>query len=410
VTTGTEQLLEALRLGEAATWLRPSSAARSARGLPVEEIQDVRLRFARFAPALAALFPESAWDGLIASPLLRARCSVPPASEVWIKADHMLPMTGSVKARGGVYELLCSIEDYALERGLLAPGVSTAALATAAARAELSRHRVIVASTGNLGFSVGLVGRAFGVSVEIHMSSDAKRWKKDRLRALGARVVEHSADYEGAVAAARTAAARSGAYFIDDERSRRLFAGYAAAGHELARQLAASKVVVSPTQPLVVYLPCGVGGAPGGVTAGLLHEFGDALIVVFVEPTASACMLVALATGLRQSVYAVGLDNGTIADGLAVPTASELALELIGSRIDASVAVPDHAMVAWVRRLWREDRLRLEPSGAAGFAAVARFLGARERRGDRSLLGATHVVWTTGGSLLPDAEFVSLIA
>ena len=320
----------------------------------------------------------------------------------------MLPMTGSVKARGGVHELLTAIEDFAVKEQLYGAPGDAIALLEPRARTALSCLRVIVASTGNLGFSVGLVARVFGITVEIHMSSDAKTWKKDRLRSLGATVVEHQADYAGAVAAARDGARASGAYFIDDERSRRLFAGYAGAGRELALQLAQAQLRIGPERPLVVYLPCGVGGAPGGITAGLLHEFGDNVVSVFVEPIASACMLVALATGRRCSVYDFGLTNQTVADGLAVPTASDLVLELIGRRIDAVVALPDAVLLEGVRRAWREANLRLEPSAAAGLMAIEPFLAARKSRGD-PIADAVHVVWTTGGSLLPDNEFLPLL-
>jgi D-serine dehydratase len=407
--TQAKSLIARLTAGLTTTWLRPSAQAPTVPGLPLSEIQDVRRRFARFERPLARLFPDSAWDGRIRSPFEPYPGKLSGAPELWVKSDARLPMTGSVKARGGVYELLSSIEEFALRERLITEREDYSALLEPAAHAALSRHRVVVASTGNLGFSIGLVGRAFGVDVEVHMSSDAKAWKKDRLRALGARVIEHTTDYQGAVAAARTEAAASGAYFVDDERSRRLFAGYAVAGRELAEQLAHNQLEVSTVCPLVVYLPCGVGGAPGGITAGLLHEFGAAVIVVFVEPIASACMLVALTTGRRQPVYAVGLENKTIADGLAVPTASELALDLIGPRIDGIVAVPDSSMVDWACRAWDEAKLRLEPSGAAGFAAVEPFLAARASRGD-AIRDAIHVVWTTGGSLLPDSEFQCVLA
>ena len=403
-----DSLLARLNAGLPSTWLRAAAPPPPVPGIPLAEVENVRRRYARFEKPLARLFPNELWDGRIQSPLERYPGGIGATRELWVKCDSRLPMTGSVKARGGVYELLCSIEEFAIREQLILPDDDYSKLLEPASRAALSRHRVVVASTGNLGFSVGLVGRAFNVQVEIHMSADAKTWKKNRLRALGAQVIEHPSDYEGAVAAARLAAAQTGAYFIDDERSLRLFYGYAAAGRELAEQLAAERLEVTEARPLIVYLPCGVGGAPGGITAGLLHEFGDRVMIVFVEPIPSACVFVALATGRRQPVYAVGLDNQTLADGLAVPTASELALELIGARIDAVVAIPDSVLVDWVGRAWRETHLRLEPSGAAGFAAVEPFVAARSARGD-AIRDAIHVVWTTGGALLPDDEFDRLL-
>jgi D-serine dehydratase len=250
---------------------------------------------------------------------------------LWVKADHQLPITACIKARGGVFEVLCHAEQLALDAGLLAPGGDTALLADAPARALFARHRVLVGSTGNLGYSVGVMARALGLGVEVHMSHDAQAWKKDRLRAVGATVVEHAGDYAQAVAGARAlAAADPAAYFIDDEDSLLLFLGYAAAAWDLAPQLAAQGLVPTPARPLRVYLPCGVGGAR---RRGLRPEVpvGDAVQVVFVEPVAAPCFLLRLATGDdAASVYDIGLSNHTVADGLAVPRASARVAALAG--------------------------------------------------------------------------------
>jgi D-serine dehydratase len=132
---------------------------------------------------------------------------------------------------------------------------------------------------------------------------------------------------------------------------------------------------------------------------------------VFVEPIASACVLVALSAGQGAplSVYKVGLDNQTIADGLAVPLASKLVLSSIGASIDAVAAVTDDSMLDWVRRAWSDCRLRLEPSAASGFAALPLFIEALENAGTPLPQGATHVVWTTGGSQLPEDQFAALL-
>jgi D-serine dehydratase len=367
-------------------------------------------RLSRFRPVLAGLFPAADWDGRIRSALLEypQQADLPA---LLVKADHDLPMTGSVKARGGVYELLCRVEAVALLEGLVQPGEPLTPLLTPAAKTLFAKHRIVVASTGNLGFSIGLVARAFGLEAEVHMSHDAKTWKKERLRRTGANVIEHPCDYTETVARARDSASASGSYFIDDESSRLLFVGYTTAAAELAGQLAERSLKVGTDTPLVVYLPCGVGGAPGGITAGLKTIYGDDARCVFVEPVASACVLAALCVGDGSpvSVYDIGLDNDTIADGLAVPVASKLVMSSVGASIDAAVAVTDAAMLEWVRRAWNEAGLRLEPSAASGFAAVALFLEATRNAEAALAPGAIHVVWTTGGSQLPEDQFTALL-
>lgn len=403
-----------MREGQDATWLNGEVAPTVGEAVfKRHEIQDAAARLKRFEPLLARLFPQSDWDGGIRSALLAYADPPPPLARLLIKADHALPMTGSIKARGGVHDLLAFVERVAVQEGLIKPGDSYAKLAEPEALKTLGLYAVAVASTGNLGFSVGLVARRLGLNAEIHMSSDAKGWKKDRLRALDAKVVEHDCDYTETVARARVASAGARrTHFVDDETSRELFTGYAVAAQELNDQLMEAGLTPTFERPLVVYLPCGVGGAPGGVLFGLKAILGEAVVGVFAEPVASACFLAAMATGQAVSVYDLGLDNDTLADGLAVPRASSLVVEAVGPVLDAVVAVPDAWMLDWARHAHHRNGLRLEPSAAAGLAAVEPFMSAvreRDRPLHDRLLGGVHVVWTTGGSLLPDAEFAHVL-
>jgi len=403
--------------GQPTVWLRSETPLPARVNIPLIEIADALGRLDRFRPVLSALFPQDDWDGRIRSPLLDYGAPPEGPATLLVKADHALPLTGTIKARGGVYELLCFIEEIGLREGLVAVGGVYEPLRGAKARTTLANYVVGVASTGNLGLSVGLVARRFGLAAEVHMSRDAKSWKRDRLRELGVDVVEHSGDYAAAVAAARQAfAGRRCSHFIDDENSRTLLIGYALGAWELAAQLEARGIAVSERRPLIVYLPCGVGGAPGGVTLGLKAIYGDAVACVFAEPIASASMFAAMAFGGGRPlpVYELGLDNRTLADGLATPAASALVLDVVSQDIDAVVAVPDAALIDQVGRAWRDKGLRLEPSAAAGFAAIGPLRDAlKSGKGGEGPLqlwdDATHVVWTTGGSMLRDEDFASLL-
>ena len=408
-----------VRRAEPTVWRNPhrrdAASVLAASTFSEADMRGAAARWRRFDPLLAQLF-EGTEDGRIDSPLLpvpsnlaRTLLGGAPGS-VWVKADHDLPVTGCIKARGGVYEVLAYAEALAEAAGLLRPGLSYAAFASDPFRDLFAQHTVAVGSTGNLGFSVGVMGRALGFQVEVHMSHDAKAWKKDRLRALGAHVVEHPGDYGRAVAAARDAfQGRADAHFVDDEDSVDLFLGYAAAALDLQSQLAAAGIAVDAAHPLYVYLPCGVGGAPGGVAFGLTLLFGDAVRPVFVEPVASPCMLVQLAAGLGRpvSVYEAGLDNRTAADGLAVASASMLVARTVGPLIEAVVTVTDADLFRWLKALWAGAGMRLEPSAASGFAAVVSFLAAVP---PADVAQASHVVWTTGGAHLPDTEFKAALA
>src|SRR5690606_4495171 len=114
----------------------------------------------------------------------------------------------------------------------------------------------------------------------------------------------------------------------------------------LKHQLEQQGVPVDKEHPLFVYLPCGVGGAPGGIAFGLRHMFGDHVHPVFIEPTHSPAVLLGLMTGLKSgiSVQDIGIDNRTEADGLAVGRASSFASTSSEQLISGIATVEDEEL------------------------------------------------------------------
>ncbi len=135
------------------------------------------------------------------------------------------------------------------------------------------------------GFSIGIISAALGFNVAIHMSHDAKEWKKIKLRSLGVKVIEYKDAYSKAVEEGRKSCIGDPfSYFVDDENSKELFLGYSASAMCLKKQLISMGLMSDKKRKLNIYLPCGVGGAPGGISFGLKHVFGDNVRCYFAEP------------------------------------------------------------------------------------------------------------------------------
>lgn len=400
----------------------PIDVARTRLPLTLDDVLEADRHIRRFAEPLRTLFPElEGSGGLIESPLLgakrlqRAMAGESASSGQWfIKADHALPIAGSIKARGGIYEVLAHAESLALRTGLLNPDDDRSKLISPEARVLFARHRVAVGSTGNLGLGIGVMAAALGFRATVHMSAEAKPWKKARLRARGVEVVEHDGDYGAAVVMGREQSRHDpNAYFVDDEHSEALFLGYSVAALRLQQQLNAIGVEVDAQHPLFVYLPCGVGGAPGGIAFGLRHVFGDQVHCFFAEPVASPCMLLRLASAEERPIHIreLGLDNRTEADGLAVAQASELVAPLMQPLLSGICTVRDEELFEDLYTLEQSEGLRIEPSAAAGFRGPLWLVESDAGRGYQAAHGlsahmgeATHVLWTTGGLFVPDEE------
>ncbi len=396
-------------------------------GLDEKDIQAASERLARFAPYLMKAFPETeASHGIIESsvvdvPKMKVRLEqqydTPILGRLMLKKDSHLPISGSIKARGGIYEVLTHAEKLAFEAGLLCETDDYSKLFSNEFRQFFKHYSIAVGSTGNLGMSIGIMSAKLGFSVSVHMSSDAREWKKNKLRSHGVKVVEYQQDYGVAVEQGRKEAEQDpNCFFIDDENSQTLFLGYSVAGERLKQQFDDLGIVVDEYHPLFVYLPCGVGGGPGGVAFGLKVAFGDHVHCIFAEPTHSPCMLLGVHTGLHDeiAVQDLGIDNMTAADGLAVGRASGFVGRAMERLIDGFYTIDDARMYHHLGELSELEGINLEPSALAGMVGAVHVSNnhayqSQMQFDEEKLRNATHLVWATGGGMVPEDEMAAYL-
>ena len=397
-------------------------------GLGAANIKDASERLKRFAPYLMKAFPETAAsDGIIESNVveidkmkscLEAQYGTQILGRLMLKKDSHLPISGSIKARGGIYEVLTHAEKLAIEAGLLNASDDYSKLFSEEFRQFFQQCSIAVGSTGNLGMSIGIMSAKLGFSVSVHMSADAREWKKNKLRSHGVNVVEYEQDYGVAVEQGRKEAEKDPTcFFIDDENSQTLFLGYSVAGERLKQQFDDMGIIVDAEHPLFVYLPCGVGGGPGGVAFGLKMAFGDHVHCIFAEPTHSPCMLLGVHTGLHDdiAVQDLGIDNITAADGLAVGRASGFIGRAMERLLDGYYTMTDERMYHHLGELSELEDIRLEPSALAGMIGAVHVSNdkayqARMQFTEEKLNNATHLVWATGGGMVPEEEMSAYLA
>ncbi|WP_420806805.1 D-serine ammonia-lyase [Abyssisolibacter fermentans] len=412
---------ESLQKGEEICWINDKKIDFSAYDSPFEtsDIDNAENRLHRFLSYIQAEFPEVK-DGIIESPLqeisqmknaMNEKYNLIIKGRLMIKRDDLLPIAGSVKARGGIYEILKYAEKLAIENNLITPEDDYIRFREPKFKELFSKYTVQVGSTGNLGLSIGIMSAAMGFNAVVHMSDDAKEWKKKRLRDNGVKVIEHTCNYEKAVDSGRKESANDKySYFVDDERSKDLFLGYSVAGRRLKKQLCDMKIQVNEKSPLFVYIPCGIGGAPGGITYGLKTEFGDNVHCFFVEPTNAPCMLLGMVSGLHDKICVqdIGISGKTEADGLAVGRPSMFIGKIMDNILSGLFTVKDNKLVEYLKLLYNTENIYLEPSATAAFKCIEDImsniacLDYLNKHKNIDVNNITHIVWATGGKFVPE--------
>ncbi len=259
-------------------------------------------------------------------PLLSERAG----AEVWVKHENHNP-TGAFKVRGGL--------TYIAELKGRAP----------------ETVGVIAATRGNHGQSIAHAAQRFGLSATIVVPHGNSREKNAAMRAYGAELVEHGADFQEALEHAMALGAERKLHAIPSFDFA-LVRGVATYALELLRAVADLDTV---------YVPIGLGSGICGMIA-MRDALGLKTRVVGVVAEGAPGYALSFAAGravpTNQAV--------TVADGLAVRTPHPVAVEMICRGAERIVTVSDDEIRAAMNHYYTDTHNLAEGAGAAALAAL----------------------------------------
>jgi len=250
-------------------------------------------------------------------------------------------------------------------------------------RSEASgRAGVITYSSGNHGRAVALASRLVGIAAVVVMPKTAPAIKVEAVRDLGAEVILEGSTSEERKVRAETEAERRGLTMVPPFDHEWIIAGQGTIGLELLEQCA---------ELTEVYVPVGGGGLISGIAAAI-KQLRPAVRVIGVEPSGAAGMTASLQAG-RPVTLAKTM---SIADGLLPLRPGDLTFEHVREYVDALVTIEDGELISTAGWLFGEAKLVVEPSGAAGLAALQ---AARKRQAPRRATEGPAAAVISGGNI-----------
>jgi threonine dehydratase len=246
---------------------------------------------------------------------------------------------------------------------------------------KLSRGtKLLTASAGNFGQAMAYACGRREIDLTVYASVNANALKLERMRALGATVVLHGADFDEAKIEAKRVARATGVRVVEDGLDPETGEGAGTIGMELAG---------FNGQIDAVLLPLGNGALVSGV-GRYLKELRRESRIIAVQAEGAPAML----QSWRQKSVIRFDSISTIADGIGVRIPIPECVQDMEEIVDEGILVRDAGLIEAMRLAHEHLGLVLEPSGAAGLAAI---LESRDR-----FAGQAVVVVLCGGNLTPE--------
>lgn len=244
--------------------------------------------------------------------------------------------------------------------------------------AERAPQHCVTASAGNWGQALAYACGRRGVPVTVFASVNANPLKLARMRDLGAEVRLAGEDFDAAKLAAK---AEAGSDFVEDGREPEIAEGAGTMARELLRDAPALDAV---------FIPLGNGAMLTGMARWLKAASPATRIIAVCAAGADA-----MKVSFEQNRIVEQPSIDTIADGIGVRVPVPEALTDMRGLVDEIVTVKDSELLRAMRLAYEHLRLLIEPSAAAGLAAIA------QRRAE---LAGAHVATVLCGGNVTDQQ------
>jgi len=275
------------------------------------------------------------------------------SAEVYLKHEEHLPL-GAFKGRGGI-NLLANLSDEEKKRGL------------------------ITASSGNHGQSMASACKLFGVKAVIGLPEDANPNKVAAMRALGAELVFHGADFDAARLHCERLAKEEGYRFVHPVNDPLLIAGVGTQALETVEDLPDVEVLMLP-----------LGGGSGICGACIVAKGIDPSIEVLAVQSEQA-----------QAGYLswkkgeiVESEMNTVAEGIATRSGYELAQQIMADLLDDFLLVSDDEIHQAIGTLVDKAHTLAEGAGATALAGAIRY--------PEKVKGKKVAITVSGGNITVD--------